>query len=58
MALIFPVMNSIKKTEQLYIDISIIVELYSGLQGWNYIKARYIKMPFDQHKLKLEIIVL
>ena len=51
-------MNSIKNTEQLYIDISIIVELYSGLQGWNYIKARYIKMPLDQHKLKLEIIVL
>lgn len=51
-------MNSIKKTEQLYIDISIIVELYSGLQGWNYIKARYNKMPLDQRKLKLEIIVL
>ena len=58
MALIFPVMNSIKKTEQLYIDISIIVELYSGLQGWNYIKARCNKMPLDQRKLKLEIIVL
>lgn len=58
MALIFPVMNSIKNTEQLYIDISIIVALYSGLQGWNYIKARYNKMPLDQRKLKLEIIVL
>ena len=58
MALIFPVMNSIKNTEQLYIDISIIVELQSGFQGWNYIKARYIKMPLDQRKLKLEIIVL
>ena len=58
MALIFPVMNLIKNTEQLYIDISIIVELQSGLQGWNYIKARYIKMPLDRPKLKLEIIVL